>query len=165
VRAIAAGGDHTCALTQVGGVLCWGDNSYGQLGIGTVNETYPLGSSTPVAVVELSTGVSAIATGEAHTCALIQAGGVQCWGHNWYGQVGNGIVLGFPPPDDVRPSPVAVVGLSAGVNVLETGGWHTCVLTQAGTGQCWGSNSSGQLGDGEYANSSTPVDVGGLPPE
>ena len=99
--AIAAGSFHTCALTDAGGVKCWGDNEFGQLGDGT-----KIDRTTPVEVVGLSRGVRAIATGEAHTCALTDTGGVKCWGWNWDGQLGDGT----SGEGNDRSTPVEVVG-------------------------------------------------------
>ena len=147
IVAIAAGRFHTCALNNVGGVLCWGRNVYGQLGNGTAND-----SSVPVAVTGLSVGVVAIAAGRDYTCALTAAGGVLCWGYNADGELGTGTTTGSSVP-------VAVSGLSSGVAAIVAGSYHTCAVTTAGTVLCWGYNSTGGLGDGTFANRLTPVIV------
>jgi len=150
VIAIAAGRLHTCALMSAGGVQCWGYNRYGQLGDGTINE-----SNIPVTVNGLHSGVVAITTGGYHTCALMSAGGVQCWGRNNYGQLGTGL-------NKDSNNPVIVRWLSSGVVVIAAGNQHTCALMISGRVQCWGSNSNGQLGDGTYGHSNIPVTVWGL---
>ncbi|MBI3960814.1 MAG: RCC1 repeat-containing protein, partial [Chloroflexi bacterium] len=150
---VAAGGQHTCALTTGGGVKCWGYNSSGQLGDGSTTDR-----SYPVDVVGLGSGVAAIATGGSHTCALTIGGGVKCWGDNYSGQLGDG-TSGYLTS---KSSPVDVVGLSAGVAGIAAGGRGTCALITGGGVKCWGENGYGQLGDGSTTNRSAPVDVTGL---
>ena len=82
---VAAGTNHSCGLTDAGGVKCWGSNGLGELGDGTTDD-----STTPVGVVGLGSGVVAVATGVGHSCALTTGGGVKCWGWNAAGQLGNG---------------------------------------------------------------------------
>ena len=96
-----------------------------------------------------------MAAGAYHTCALTSSGGVQCWGHNDYGQVGDGTTTN-------HVMPVAVTGLASGVATVAAGRYHTCAVTSAGALYCWGSNAYGQLGDGTTTNRSTPVAVSGL---
>jgi alpha-tubulin suppressor-like RCC1 family protein len=138
-------------MTTSGGVKCWGRNSYGQLGDGTTTDR-----TTSVDVIGLSSGVAAVEASGAHTCALTTAGGVKCWGYNYYGQLGDGTTTD-------RTAPVDVTGLSSGVAAVAAGsGLYTCALITSGGVKCWGSNSAGQLGDGTANQRNTPVDVAGL---
>lgn len=144
---IAAGANHSCARTGAGAVLCWGQNGFGQLGDGS--DTNRL---VPVAVGGLGSGVTAIAAGFEHTCALVEDT-VKCWGNNDYGQLGDGT-------QTERHAPVTVSGL-AGVTAIAAGGGHTCAVA-GGLVKCWGSNDYGQLGDGTQTERHAPVTVGGL---
>ena len=148
VTALAAGGGHACAVTAGGGVKCWGSNGSGELGDGTATPR-----STPVDVVGLSSGVTALAAGYAHTCAVTAGGGVKCWGDNQATQLGDGTGAWQ------RTTPVDVVGLSSGVVALTAGWYHTCALTAGGGVKCWGWNTFGEMGDGTTTQRPTPVDV------
>lgn len=153
VEAIVAGPNHTCALLRGGGVSCWGQNGYGQLGNGTRT-----GSSVPVSVQGLPTGVTAIAASGWHTCARTGDGSVLCWGSNFVGQTGNGVEWSSLVPVDVK-------GRTGGFTAVKRGN-HSCALTSAGGATCWGYNNLGQLGNGvtntSHSTSFVPVDVVGL---
>jgi len=150
VASIAAGSSHTCALTTLGGVICWGSDAYGQLGDGV-----PSASSPPVQIAGLPAGIVAIVAGNYYTCALDGQGGVTCWGDNVFGQLGNGTASRLPSP---------VVGLPDGAVALAAGDSHTCAVTRTRTLACWGSNDQHQLGDGTVIPRNTAVAVKGLPP-
>jgi alpha-tubulin suppressor-like RCC1 family protein len=80
VRSISVGYDHTCAVMEDGTARCWGDNSFGQFGVGT---TYTRGYQT---VVSGLSNVRSISAGYGHTCAVLEDGTARCWGFNNYGQ-------------------------------------------------------------------------------
>ena len=147
---ISAGGNHTCAVTDAGRILCWGENNAGQLGnVSLFNR------SIPVAVLNLAGYAIAVAAGAGHTCALLITGGVQCWGNNTSGQVGDGTNVS-------QWTPVDVVGLSSGVSMIVAGDDHSCALLTTGEVRCWGNNERGQLGDGSTTARTAPVAVTGL---
>lgn len=137
VAALAAGEDHTCALTTSGGVKCWGRNWAGQLGDGTTENRL-----TPVDVSGLTSGVVALTADSSHTCAATVSGGAKCWGANNYGQLGDGTTSN-------RNVPVDVSGLASGAAALAAGWGHTCAVMASGGAKCWGANNYGQLAMGQ----------------
>ncbi len=155
VADISAGANNVCALLTDGMVACWGNNSDGQLGDGSTTDR-----NVP-SLVDLGDGAVAISAGTVHACAVTTDGGVKCWGGNNDDRLGDGGRLG----DGSRESslvPVDVVGLGSGVSAIAAGTFHTCAVTTEGAVKCWGGNDDGQLGDGSRESSLVPVDVVGL---
>ncbi len=145
VLAIASGQLTNCALMSSGGVKCWGQ------AVTQVGELL-----TPTDVPGLDSGVAQVAVGSGFLCALMTTGAVKCIGDNTFGQIGNGFLDGglFPLSD--------VIGLTRGVTELASGLNHVCATLQTGAVQCWGRNTSGQLGDGTTTHAARPVTVLGL---
>ncbi len=147
---IAAGANHTCALTTTGAVRCWGLNSSGQLGYGN---TLDIGDDeTPGSVGPVSLGLSATAifAGANHTCARLDDGTLRCWGLGTSGRLGyaNTNTIG----DNEMPSTAGAVNVGRNPTVVSAGGSHTCARLDDGTLRCWGLGTSGRLG---YANTNT----------
>jgi alpha-tubulin suppressor-like RCC1 family protein len=104
------------------------------------------------------TNVTAVTTGQRHSCALRTNGTVWCWGSNRAGEFGNG-QTGIQTYT-LTPNPVT--GLTNAIAV-STGVDHTCAVLSGGTAECWGANARGQLGDGNAPTSAlTPTAVSGL---
>ncbi len=148
---LASGSEHVCALLAGGGASCWGDNEWGQLGDGISGEQSD--TSAPVAVIGL-TGAVQLAAGLLHTCARLATGGVQCWGLNESGQLGDGM----SGESNDTSTPVDVLGVRRATSI-SAGAYYACALLESGQVACWGDNQYGELGDGTTNGSSTPVRV------
>lgn len=136
-------GQHQCALAN-NRLSCWGDNTYGQLGIGV--DSLPVTSPQPV---QLPPGkIRAVALGRYHTCAIVE-GSVYCWGRNTFGQAGR-------PAPAFLPSPAQVPGMERDVQALAAGDDFTCALKGAQV-WCWGNNMLGSVGDGSNIHRYTPT--------
>ena len=162
VASVSVGVESACAALTTGGVDCWGSNIDGDLGLGNTTTT---NSETPVAVVGVGgtgtlSGVTSVSVGFYSTCATLSSGGVDCWGFNASGQLGNNSAT-------QEPAPVEVVGVNgtgtlSGVTSVSANDNSTCATLTTGGVDCWGSNNSGQLGNNTTTSSETPVEVVGV---
>jgi alpha-tubulin suppressor-like RCC1 family protein len=149
VIAIAAGARHACAVRADNSVVCWGADDTGQLGDGGGDDQL-----TPIAVPGI-TSATAVVAGAGFSCALLSDRSAVCWGDDSDGEIGDGAA--GPTPR----APTPVMGLD-GARSLSAHWQHACAVLTDGSAVCWGSNSSGQLGDGTTTNRAQPVAVPGL---
>jgi alpha-tubulin suppressor-like RCC1 family protein len=150
--ALAAGGNHTCALLRTGGVQCWGDNDNGELGDGTLTPR-----AAPTSVQGFHDTIVSLATGPHHSCAVLESSkSVVCWGNNADMELGDGTTI-------MHPAPVAVQGVPSGKALaVAVGEFHSCVLLTDGAVWCWGATGEGQTGITQ-AMPTPPILVGMVP--
>ena len=142
VIAITAGGAASMALKSDGTALSWGSNSNGQLGSDAANACC---SATPLLVTGLAGGTR-LAAGNNHALAVTSSGGVLSWGQNGAGQLGKNSI-------DANPFPTGTFGGTVASAPLTSGGSNfSLALKSDGTVRSWGSNTTGQLGDGFLDN-------------
>lgn len=153
--ALAIGAHHSCARSAAGAMRCWGYNGNGELGDGTTVTRYG-----GVAVDGLSSGVSTMAAGSNHTCALTPGNTLRCWGYNSSGQVGNGTTSAAV----VRPATVA--GVTIPIDEIGGGRLHTCIRAHGNRIHCWGNAANGRTGIGNTQTSpgyaTYPLPISGL---
>jgi alpha-tubulin suppressor-like RCC1 family protein len=165
VRSVAVGHEYSCALGADGGVSCWGDNLSGQIGNGCGPCGLP-GSAAeqemvlaPLAVTGLSGPATALVANTSYgddlgyNCAVLQSGGIECWGADSLGLSGQSNALGIPPT--AVPGVTNAVAVSAAI-------WSACALLADGTVACWGLGPLGQPGKSPYSDSATAIPVPGI---
>jgi hypothetical protein len=143
---VSVGFSHVCAQWVSGAYRetnCWGRSWEGQTGAAGVPYTL-LGQGPSVGSAALR-----VATEYDFTCVDQPGPSVQCFGDNWNGQLGNGLVGGttfvaqqvggMTLPGG--PPPLALHGVT-------TGSFHACALDPNGAAYCWGNGNWGQLGNG-----------------
>lgn len=155
VKSLAAGSAHACALLSDDTIKCWGHNNHGQLGQGDTDNRGDapgeMGGALPV--VDLGSGryATAVAAGDGHTCVLLDNQSVKCWGYNWNGQLGAGDNNSRGDAPNEMGDALHAIDLGTGRTALSisAGGAHSCALLDTYDVKCWGSNLSGQLGQGD----------------
>ena len=174
VLSIATGEDHSCAIVtsgenylagaQTGKVRCWGNSGLGRLGYAQLEHIGDNELPATTSPLDLGADVSQLALGGSHSCALLDAGVVRCWGSGLRGQLGIGYadVIG----DDEPPSASPTVLLGGNVTKLVAGRDHTCALLSHGGVRCWGEGDAGRLGYGSEQDvglSNHPSEAGDVP--
>jgi alpha-tubulin suppressor-like RCC1 family protein len=153
---VAAGSGHSCAVTDEGAAYCWGGNGRGELGDGSTT------ARAAPARVAGDLRFAVVSAGSFVSCGLADGGRVHCWGVDAYigsePQDSCEWQPGFTTPCSKTPAPVDGA-LTA--NDVAAGGGHLCAVAEDGTGYCWGSNYTGQLGDGTTQRRETPTPVAG----
>jgi alpha-tubulin suppressor-like RCC1 family protein len=164
---IVAGASHTCARLDNGQLKCWGRNNTGQLGLGdTQFRGEQPGQMAALPAVDLGTGRTAveIGAGNTYTCARLDNGQVKCWGANGEGELGNGLgtaSVGFKAGQMGDNLTAVNLGTGRTASGLSVGFFHACAKLDNGQLKCWGSNSAGQLGQGDIMNrGTTPAQMG-----
>jgi alpha-tubulin suppressor-like RCC1 family protein len=151
-RQVSTGGGHypyaghSCGVTTSDEAFCWGQNKFGQLGIGGTTGSIEA-SPTRVAGAHRFRQIDA---GSDYTCAVTTDDRAFCWGSGRQGQIGDGKTY-------LRFSPRAVAGGHA-FERITTGEYHTCAETTFNRAYCWG---TGAVGDGTTTQRLTPVAVAG----
>lgn len=176
VSAITAGGGYACAILNDGSVKCWGNNTYGSLGLGDTSHRGDapgeMGDKLPAVNLGSARTAVKIAAGVAHTCAILDDGSLKCWGLNNYGQLGLGDTKSRGDGPNEMGDSLPPVDLGAGRSAVHValGNYQTCALLDDATLKCWGNGSFGALGTGdsnsrgdgpgEMGRHLPPVDVG-----
>ena len=151
VAAVSAGGSHTAAIKTDGSLWTWGSNNYGQLGNGTIDHTDTKGYK-PVKVMD---NVASVSLGSYHTTAIKTDGSLWTWGWNDSGQLGDYTTIGYGV-GTIRNRPKKLMD---NVKAVSAGGSFTAAIKTDRSLWTWGSNRSGQLGDGTNEDRNTMFKV------
>jgi alpha-tubulin suppressor-like RCC1 family protein len=146
---LSAGPYQSLGVRANGTAWAWGCNTFGRLGDNTATTR-----SSPVSVVGGFTDWVQVSSGNGHSLGVRANGTAWAWGCNTSGQLGDGVT-------SVRSSPVSVIGDFTDWTQVSAAGLHSLGVRENGTAWAWGNNSSGQLGDNDTINVSSPVSVVG----
>lgn len=179
---IAVGENHSCAILSNNKLKCWGRNGYkrsscgyfscstittyyGQLGLQKVFDVGLTNTPDQVEPITLNEDIVDISLGDAFTCATTATSKIICFGINIDGQLSLGsstqLYGGYNPVSSIKP-----ISIGSPISQLSSGRAHSCLLSSEGEMKCWGSNTYGQLGQGNVYNIgsfSLPTDHEAIP--
>lgn len=154
-KKIYSGAEHSCAILNDDTVKCWGQNTYGQLGLGDTNDrgdaSGEMGAALPVVQLGAGRTVKSMSLGYRHSCAVLDNGALKCWGWNGYGQLGLGSPANKGQVAGEMGDSLPAVNLGTGRTAVTViaGFFNTCAILDNGALKCWGDNKHGQLGYGD----------------
>jgi alpha-tubulin suppressor-like RCC1 family protein len=175
IKGVSAGGYFGCAIDYSDSLWCWGDDTYGQIGIDPSSSdagagdasasdagTADAGTTTAFNVLvpspiggDLSKDVQFVSSGWYHVCVVRKSdSSVWCWGKNDSGQ------LGLDSSTAWSSKPIQVQ-LPKKATYISAGSYHTCAVLEDSTAWCWGQGSNGQLGYGGLDQQNSPIQVTG----
>ena len=153
VKAVGLGPSHTCAILRNDGVKCWGEVGDGRLGLPISSgdqgdDAGEMGDNLPFVDLGVGRNVKAIAVGNRYTCAILDNDNLKCWGHNRYGQLGQGDTdsRGDDPGEMGDNLSSIDLGMGRTPKTITVGSGHACAILDNNTLKCWGYNTFGQLG-------------------
>ena len=149
---VSTGHFHVCALLDNNSVVCWGQNTFGQVGDETI-----VSKNTPTAVDLGNKSVAALQAGGASSCALFEDGSLTCWGSNRHGQLGTGKSgASILSPQTVETGDKTAMAIDGGLG-------HTCALFEDEDSNvflwCWGENDVGQVGTSDSVTRLVPTSI------
>ncbi len=144
---VSVGFRFSCALSGAGEIRCWGESSGYQLGRGSnvVNPESP-------GLLSVSGVATSLSSRLIHSLALLSDGSLIGWGNN------AGHKLSASSTTSSYQSPGAVLS-DLRFSMVATGQDHSCAIATDDTPYCWGSNATGQIGDGSRTNPNRPVEI------
>jgi len=164
VTDIQAGADFACALLDNATMKCWGENQYGQLGIGSTTDQGSATNTTPMDLSAIDIGtnltVTQMSVGYDHTCVIVDDstdtndGKVKCWGRSNSGQLGQGATANRGDGGGEMGDSLAYTDLGTGRTATDiyAGNSFTCAILDNDTMKCWGYGADGRTLSGDTAN-------------
>mgnify|MGYP002645618086 CR=1 FL=1 len=141
IKSVSLGQRCSGCIDNNGRLYMWGNNSSGQLGNGTTND-----SSTPIKIMD---NIKEINLGGFSSSAITKDGSLYMWGGNWCYQLGNG----------TNENSLIPIKIMDNVKSVSLGYEHNALITEDGSLYMWGNNKHGKLGNGTTTDSSTPIKI------